>query len=191
MSLEIYVGPMFSGKTTKLIHMYIANKHSNKIIIDYDLQEKKGKVEVGNIINHNQYELSGAYKACAFRDLKNEDAFDSNQEYRDFLTAKHIYINECQFFPDLKDFVMSRLNTNANVYLYGLNGDYKQQQFGQTFELIPYCSHIETIKGMCKTCNSHAIVSYRTVQNTDLYLTDSTCYIPLCLQCFSSTTSHE
>ena len=36
MSLEIYIGPMYAGKTTKLMNLY--EQSTNSIIIDYILE---------------------------------------------------------------------------------------------------------------------------------------------------------
>ena len=66
-----------------------------------------------------------------------------NYYYNMFHESCDIYINECQFFPDLKVFVLDMMSLNKNVYIYGLDGDFKQDIIGQTLELIPYCSRIE------------------------------------------------
>ena len=41
MSLEIVIGPMYSGKTTSLITKYQRNSGLNKIIIDYAMSESE------------------------------------------------------------------------------------------------------------------------------------------------------
>jgi thymidine kinase len=193
MTLEIYVGPMFSGKTTRMISMFSSNQRSDKVVIDYDLSRVKGSVTIDNLINHNEFELSHVYKACSFDDLSKETSYSANiiSSYEHLLHANHIYINECQFFPDLKVFVLECLRKNKCVYLYGLDGDYKQELFGQTAELIPYCTYIEKIKGTCDACNERSVISYRTTNDKELYLPDSDSYIPLCLRCLQSTNKLE
>ena len=57
MSIEIYIGPMFAGKTTKLISMYNENKDSNKVVIDYNKE-----LSINNLINHTTIKLEKAYK---------------------------------------------------------------------------------------------------------------------------------
>ena len=53
--LHLYLGPMYAGKTTKLIHMYDSNKDLNKVIIDFEPVEYcyEGKVK-----NHNNIEMN-------------------------------------------------------------------------------------------------------------------------------------
>tara|TARA_B100000424_G_scaffold266920_1_gene258823 strand:+ start:502 stop:1026 length:525 start_codon:yes stop_codon:yes gene_type:complete len=170
MSIEIYIGPMFAGKTTKLISMYNENKDSNKVVIDYNKE-----LSINNLINHTTIKLEKAYKGPYLSLIQ--------EKYKNILSKKYIYINECQFFPDLKTFVLKCLDQNINVYLYGLDGDYKQDLFGQTMELIPYCSYIEKIKGTCQKCTMDSIVSYRTTNDTEIYLPNNNIYIPLCFKC--------
>ena len=45
------------------------------------------------------------------------------------LNASSIFINEAQFYPDLVDFVKHFMKTK-NIYVYGLDGDFKQEKIG-------------------------------------------------------------
>lgn len=173
MSIEIYIGPMFAGKTTKLISMYNNNENNSKIVIDYNEQFCIEKLK-----NHTTIELENVYKGPSLVSIENK--------YKNIFSKKYIYINECQFFRDLKEFALKCLSKNIHIYLYGLDGDYKQDLFGQTMELIPYCSYIEKIKGTCKICTKSSLVSHRTTNETSVYLPNSNLYIPLCLTCLKN-----
>lgn len=172
MSLQIYIGPMFAGKTTKMINMFSFDRNK-KIAIDY--KDNSDEVTIESLYNHNNFMLEKTYKT---KHLKSLWTYDNT-----LIQSQNIYINECQFFSDLKEFVLECLKKNKNVYLYGLDGDYKQSIFGQTFELIPYCDYIEKIKGMCHCCNNESLISYRTSSQKEQYLPNNDCYIPLCIKC--------
>ena len=172
MSLEIYIGPMYAGKTTKMMEMYYKNNCPLKIVVDYCDHEHG--VSMSSLNNHNNTTLHGVYKVKTLLSLC---------ESHDASIAQHVYINECQFFPDLYEYVIQCLKRDVCVYLYGLDGDFKQELFGQTMSLIPYCSHIEKIQGTCNTCSNSSILSYRTCENKEVYLPNSDVYIPLCLKC--------
>ena len=175
MSLEIYVGPMFAGKTTKMIYMVLENQSNDKIAIDY---QEEDEICIRKLCNHNNIALKNVYSTKYLEKLWKED--------NTMVRAKHVYINECQFFMDLKPFVLECLKQEKNVYLFGLDGDFRQNTFGQTMELIPFCNHLEKITGICQNCNNDSVISYRKTANQELYLLDSTCYIPLCLLCYNN-----
>lgn len=175
MTLQIYIGPMFAGKTTKMIQMISFDRYT-KIAIDYKDDSKKVTIEP--LQNHNEFTLKNVYKT---KYLKSLWEYDNTLIY-----SQNIYINECQFFSDLKEFVIDCLKKNKNIYLYGLDGDFKQNKFGQTFDLIPYCDYIEKIKGICNCCSNESIISYRTSSQIQQYLPDSNSYIPLCLKCMNA-----
>ena len=172
MTLQIYIGPMFAGKTTKMIQMFSFDRDT-KIAIDY--KDNSDEVTIEPLQNHNDFILENTYKTKYLKSLWDYD----NILFR----SQNIYINECQFFSDLKEFVLECLKKNKNIYLYGLDGDFKQTIFGQTFELIPYCDYIEKIKGTCHCCSNESLISYRTSSQKEQYLPNNDCYIPLCLNC--------
>lgn len=193
MSLEIYIGPMYAGKTTRLINMYNI-ENENSIIIDYNIDETTNEniVEKSPLVNHDEIFVNGIYKTKKLNNLYNMDNYSLfsddlvHEFYGSFILAQTIYINECQFFPDLKNFVLRCIKNKINVKLFGLDADFKQEIFGQTFELIPYCSRLEKLQGKCNKCKNNSVVSHRITENKSKYLPDCTQYIPLCLECYNN-----
>lgn len=192
MSLEIVIGPMYSGKTTSLISAYQAIADVNKIIIDFDLSEKNTNyVSHGSMESHGGLIVPNVYKCKKLSYLLKKQHYKMKAQgvvdyfYQMFTESKYIFINECQFFPDLKMHVLELLMAeNKHVYLYGLDGDFKQEIMGQTFDLIPYCNKIKKKTGKCKHCDNKSIISHRTHTSREVYLADPDCYIPLCLSCY-------
>jgi len=195
MSLEIYIGPMYAGKTTKLIQKYMNEPDLNKIIIDYNIHTNKTNNEENYVFHscmqtHDGIVAPNVYKCkklTGLNDKKNYQMFSNDTleyYYSMYANSRHVFINECQFFPDLKNFVLSLLRFNINVYLFGLDGDFKQQLMGQTMNLLPYSSKIEKLKGKCSKCDNLSIISHRITNDKQIYLPDETAYIPLCLSCY-------
>jgi len=199
--LHIYLGPMYAGKTSKLLEMFNLNKDPNKVILDY---AEKG-CYVGVLENHNHIQQ---------RAIKTKNLMDVHSIYKctghlalchdmisvyDNDTSKHkelyvikdsvefansIYINEAQFFPDLYEFVLEQLNLKKDVYLYGLDGDFQQKKMGSILDLIPYCDYVCKMKSVCNQCANDAIFSKRITDSKEQYLVDENAYIPLCRNCF-------
>ena len=189
MSLEIYFGPMYAGKTSKLIQMYKDNKNTDKVIIDYDISEISYGIVFSCMTSHINKTMNKVLKCKELDKLYNKDNYaifteDLLTYYYDLFTnSKYIYINEAQFFPDLKEFVLNMLSYGKNVYIYGLDADFKQEKFGYIWDLIPYATNVEKLTDKCEKCDNSSIISNRITKDTEQYLTDEKNYIPLCLNC--------
>ena len=189
MSLKIFLGPMYAGKTSKLIKMYKEDTNENKVIIDYDISEVSYGVLFGSLSSHVNKTINSVLKCKELKLLYNQEKYAIFSEdllvhyYNLFQNSNNIYINEAQFFPDLKEFVLKMLPYGKNIYIYGLDADFKQEKFGQIWDLIPYATTIEKITDKCEKCDNPSIISHRISENTEQYLTDEKCYIPLCLNC--------
>lgn len=110
-----------------------------------------------------------------------------------------ILIDEAQFFTDLKIFCEYFIIKNAQIFVYGLNGTYKQKAWNSIIDLIPIASNIKILKGICQVngCIRDSIVSRKHIEFLDENddqepdLGDSgnnktNKYISLCFECHKS-----
>lgn len=195
--LKIYLGPMYSGKTTELIRNYNRFRKYKQLIIDFDteIECKKDKIVIelesnlyyyeDNLCNHNKQEIQ-----CL--NLANINTLEQFYiQNTDIINdVKIIHINEAQFFHDLKQVVINLIEKyKVNIYLYGLDGDFKRNKFGELIDLIPYCDSITKLKGVCNNCDNNALFSHRTCKgDQQMLINDSNedKYIPLCRDCYLS-----
>jgi thymidine kinase len=136
--LELILGPMFSGKTSRLIQIrkkycvldipilvikpIIDNRYSkNSVIVthDGDTIDCVSRYKLSDIIDLDKYEV--------------------------------IIVEEGQFFPDLYVNIMEWVKTKK-VYVAGLNGDASQNLFGDIYKLLPHADEIVFLKALCKIC---------------------------------------
>ena len=64
MTLELYLGPMYAGKTTKMIRMFRANPNAHKVSIDFNTEtthESEGRVVVERMNTHDNVILDNVY----------------------------------------------------------------------------------------------------------------------------------
>ena len=157
--LDIIIGPMFAGKSTELIKrirkLNVLNKKyiSVKPIIDKRYSEKQ-------IVSHNNDRIN-----CSCFDSIDDFISDINLNNLDT-----VFIEEGQFFPDLKNGVLRLVEEfNCNVVIVGLDGDSNRNKFGQILDLIPYCDTCTKISALCKRCNdgTPAIFSHRNNNSTN------------------------
>ena len=161
--LSITVGCMYAGKTSKLMQ----NKPEGQtIIIDYDRCEAP---YVSTLYSHDNVNVD-----C----IKTDDL--SKLDMRIF---DNIMINEAQFFKGLVPFVKMCLEDSKHIYIYGLDGDFKQEKFGEILDLIPLCDTYVKLYAKC-ICGKDAPFSKRLSANQQQYLPNDT-YRPSCRSCLT------
>ena len=202
MSLHITLGPMYASKTTSLIQKFntLHNVNHHVIVLDYDT-ERQDKFYEGVLANHNGITIPCIKCSKLFDVLdiyKKRGNFQMSHEFdplNDFglsvemhetrnavLNADFILINEAQFYPDLVEFVKKFIH--KNIYVYGLDGDFKQERIGHILDIIPLCDSVQKLKAIC-ACGEPAIFSkIVTPESHDQYQPNAQ-YIPVCRKCLS------
>ena len=160
--LSLTLGCMYAGKTSALIRDIPQNQ---SLVIDYAMLDPYSST----LYSHDNVGVP-----C----IKTSDL--SKLDISIFDT---ILINEAQFFKGLVDFVKSALDDGKHVYVYGLDGDFKQDLFGEILFLIPLCDTYVKLYAKCK-CGKKASFSKRLSKNKDQYRPDDT-YVPCCRSCFN------
>jgi len=178
--ITLIYGPMFSGKTTKLIEIYrtLLKMHKKCIAINYELDTRYGK---NKIISHDGLAID-CYS------IINLDAFINNSPTKELIAnADYIFINEAQFFDSIYTSVLYLNETlGKNVILCGLDLDYKRQKFGTMMDLVIKSTKLFKMTGKCVKCGGASCYSHRLVNNTNYFqiLIGTSEYIPLCETCY-------
>ena len=177
-TLRLIIGPMYAGKTSKLIETY-TNAMSNNLNIIVLTHSSEIRYSIDNLSTHDQKQIS-----CFKYDKINTFIQDKQNE---IARASVILIDEAQFFEDLLEIKGLVDNYHKNVYIFGLDGDFKRQKFGQILDLVPHCDSIEKLTSLCNTCNETAIFSCRIINSEQqLLIGSSDSYVPLCRNCYNS-----
>ena len=165
--LHLIIGPMFSGKTSELLR--IAKR----------LESINLKVLLLNYNEDTRYSTT---------DMKTHDnnglpcKFISHFDNLDYINYDIICINEAQFFPRLIMFCNKVLNENKTLYVSGLDGDYKQEKFGEILDLIPLADTVTKLHAFCNICKDRTKAHFtkRLVTNKSQKLIGTDIYIPVC-----------
>ena len=175
--LEIIIGPMFSGKTGFLVDIYRKAKfcNNNIVVVNY-IGDKR----------YSQTELS-THDKVMIPCIQIEELSQLDMNFKDQITkAEIILINEGQFFKDLFKWVSNLVeNTNKRIYVCGLDGDFKQNKFGEILDLIPISDKTTKLNALCAVCKdgTPAPFSFRCSKETQQTLIGSDNYIPVCRKC--------
>ena len=180
-SLQLFVGPMYAGKTSKLIETYEECIDSeNRVIVLTHSDEIRYSID--KLSTHDQKKID-CFKYDTITSFINEKA-DAIKE------CKVILIDEGQFFKDLLEILPLINQLHKHVYVFGLDGDFKRNKFGQILDLIPHCDRIQKLHAKCNVCSNQAIFSHRTNDSSEQVLIgNESVYQPLCRDCYNSKQS--
>jgi len=180
--LEIIIGPMYSGKTSKLFEIYKQCKFCDipVAVINHSFDKRYHETLMSN---HDKIMIP-----CI---QTNDLALWYNENHPENLIVKNadvILINEAQFFHDLYEVVIDMLKNNKKVYVCGLDGDFERKKFGRILDLIPFCDTVTKLTSLCSICKNGnlAIFSMRITDETEQTIIGSENYLPVCRSCYDT-----
>jgi thymidine kinase len=179
--LKLIIGPMFSGKSTKLLELIRKYKIINYKVMIMKHSIDKRYSEEDEIVSHNK----DSEPCISLSNLN--DVFIKNEWIKQYNDSKVIFIEEAQFFTDLFEFVKKALVDNKTIFVVGLNGDSNMMNFGDIHKLLPICDDIELLKACCKICmdETSALFSKRISSDEgQVYVGGGDEYIPVCRKHF-------
>lgn len=188
--LELIIGPMFSGKTSKLLEIYKQCLFCNipVCIINHSIDTRYSETMLST---HDKI-MAPCLRTNELNALwVTDNSFTEPQMYKMNKTVRNskvILINEGQFFPDLYEVVLDMIKHNKRVYICGLDGDFERKRFGTILDLIPHCDSITKLTSLCSLCKngSRGIFSMRLTNEKQQTLIGSDNYIPVCRTCYEN-----
>ena len=170
--IELILGPMFSGKSTRLIeqmrkYVYKAKK---TIMVKYYADQRYS--EKSEVVTH---------------DLIKYDSINCKLLGNSFHTLKQydvIGIDEGQFFADLVEVCEELALMGKIILIAALNGDFRMEPFPVIQRIISKSDKIKLLKAYCFNCHKDAKFSLRIVQSNETVLIGAgEAYKPACREC--------
>ena len=149
-SLDIIMGPMFSGKSTELIRRLNIFSELNfpTLYINSKLDDRSSK----DFSTHNPT-IKSIGKIASIK-LEHDFSIELLQKNIDLDTFNVIGIDEAQLFKGLEKVVIELVQKyNKKVIIAGLNGDYKREKFGEIIDLIPFADNVSKLNSVCSFCS--------------------------------------
>ena len=173
MSLDVVIGPMFSGKSSYVLS--VISRYSALgvpvLVITHESDTRYGQ---GFVATHD-----GRNAPCIHtRDLDSVD----------IAAYKVIIVDEAQFFKHLVPFVEWAVDTHhKHVYLVGLDGDSNRRKFGDILDCIPLADRVLRLTSFCRRCadGTLGLFSYRReYSDQQVIVGGSNQYETLCRNCY-------
>jgi len=181
--LEIFIGPMWSGKTSELVKLHKQNVYCEIPVLAINYMHDT-RYSIDTICTHDLVNIP--CETCI--NLGEISDITNGIINQNFKSAQVILINEGQFFKDIVSWVKCAVEVhNKQVYICGLDGDFKREAFGDLLSLIPFCDKVTKLHSLCGYCKEkYAIFSHRNSNEGIQELIGSEQYVPLCRTCYNS-----
>ena len=185
--LEIILGGMYAGKTSRLVEIYKQCVFCNitVAVINHSIDIRYDDLDNEFLSTHDQIKIPCIKTNLLFDTMAHgqDNIFNSKLS---ILSRQVILINEGQFFPDLEEFVKLLLTQRKHIYVCGLDGDFERKKFGQIIDLIPLCDKVTKLTSLCSICKNGTpgIFSKRISTETKQTVVGSDNYIPVCRNCY-------
>jgi thymidine kinase len=170
--IELILGPMFSGKSTRLIeqmrkYVYKAKK---TIMVKYYADQRYS--EKSEVVTHDLIK----YDSINCKLLRN--SLETLKQY------DVIGIDEGQFFADLVEVCEELALMGKIILIAALNGDFRMEPFPVIQRIIAKSDKIKLLKAYCFNCHKDAKFSLRIVQSNETVLIGAgEAYKPACREC--------
>lgn len=177
--LTVINGPMFSGKTSRLISICSANVIAGNSVTVFK-PAKDDRYDINHIVSHSLEKFA----AYPIREAKDAYPILDKRDGSDI-----VCFDEAQFFDNgIVDVIMSMYGTlTKEVICAGLSQDSDGRPFGCMPYLMAVADNIINLKAVCSKCRSvdKATRTFRKVENNEQVLVGgSDKYEANCFSCW-------
>ncbi len=189
MSLTVVSGVMFSGKSSYLLKHAAAISPDQRLLlkpaIDTRYSERQIVTHQGHVMN-----------AHVLQSINDIDQYLKPMPYHAHSRITHIFIDEGQFLPGLKDKILELMH-DYHIMVAGLDLTFDKKRFGDILDLYPYADQWIHLKARCDSaltetkCSRKAQYTHRLVQSDQTILIGGhESYLPVCAECYDQLNRH-
>ena len=197
--LEVIVGPMFSGKTERLIARLHRAQYARKrvrILKPAHDTRTQGQIASRAVTPEGAVEVTATLSAIMVRNAADfaraiaDDAYDV------------LAVDEAQFFPldepmtdslgwfgrAIRELLRAKAHSDLRIIVAGLNMDFAEAPFGPMPGLMAMADTVEKLTGVCMICGSDdGFISHRIVPgDAQLVVGDAGEYQVRCRSCYEA-----
>lgn len=184
MTLEVIIGPMFSGKTSELIRLVEREVYAKKkgaiFKIAFDKRYSARQVVTHNGLRYDAYTVASSDQGLRkIEELARSKGLDA------------IGVDEVNFFPEAIVGLLDKLAEKRKVIACGLNLNFKAEPFRSTMELAARADHVRYLSAVCVVCGQEATRTQRLVagkpapkESPVIVVGGKEMYEPRCRNCY-------
>ena len=157
--LKLYVGPMFSGKSTKLLQQIDRYKFAQKNVICFKPKMDNRYTSEGFIVTHNDVHVK-----CHLVDSGKEllTLFDKENEKNNYSV---VAVDEAFMIDDIAQACLNLFyNKKLDVLVSSIDLSASLVPFEDVSVLLSHATHIKKCKAVCTECGADASYTLRKFQ---------------------------
>ena len=186
MTLEVIIGPMFSGKTSELIRLVereiYAKRRGAIFKASFDRRYSEKEVATHNGLRYAAYSIAAT-----------EDGIRKIPELVKTEGLDAIGVDEVNFFPKHIVKTLDELAYTKRVIACGLNMNFKAEPFPSTMELAARADRVRYLSAVCVKCGQEATRTQRLIagkpapKNSPIIVVGGKeMYEPRCRDCYEA-----
>lgn len=184
MTLEVIIGPMFSGKTSELIRLVEREVYAKKkgaiFKIAFDKRYSARQVVTHNGLRYDAYTVASSDEGVdRIREIANSNGLDA------------VGVDEVNFFPLSVVGLLDELAARKRVIACGLNLNFRAEPFQTTMELAARADRVRYLSAVCVVCGQEATRTQRLVggkpapkESPVIIVGGKEMYEPRCRDCY-------
>ncbi len=186
-TISLILGPMFSGKTTRMIDSCRRWAYTGRtiLVIKYakDCRYAESQQQGACLSSHSDIRQASEEGNARASAIRVEAALTLSGVAA--VSEEVIGIDEGQFYPDLVEYCARWAAEGRHVIVAALDGDFLQRPFGRTLELVPQSEEVTKLRGICMRCRDReAAFTHRLGGSTALMeIGAAEAYETLCRAC--------
>ena len=184
MTLEVIIGPMFSGKTSELIRLVEREVYAKKkgaiFKIAFDKRYSTKQVATHNGLRYDAYTVASSEEGIRrIEEVTRVDRLDA------------IGVDEVNFFPEGVVDLLDRLAEHKRVIACGLNLNFRAEPFPTTMQLAARADSVRYLSAVCVVCGQEATRTQRLIggrpapsNSPTIVVGGKELYEPRCRNCY-------
>lgn len=178
--LTVIAGPMFAGKTTKLLTLFSVLSNLNYSILCFKAEARKTG-GMGHTRSHDERPLPVIYVSM--------DEPEKILQYVGKDGIQKVIIDAVHFFPKSKilKIIDTLLSQGIDVYVNGVIYDYRKKEYGATKDLMKLADDALELFSICVRCAGRAEHTERISggheQSIGTTGAQKASYVPVCAKC--------
>lgn len=173
-TLTVYVGPMFSSKTTKLLLQLERAKYQGKRILAF-----KPAIDVrysdSQIVSH------GGWSHTALTVKDGADILEKLSEAE--TTPEVVAVDEAFMIPGVAEVLVWLYKTGIDVVVSTLDLSFQAKPFPEVEKLLAWATHIEKCSAVCTECGRDAYYTHKKqMDGGEIQVGGSELYEPRCFR---------
>ena len=162
-NMTVFVGPMFSGKSSHLLQQHIWKNHAgdSSLLVKPAFDDRYATEEV---VTHNNLKVT-AVNVTSVDDINRIILRDGEP------TFKNLMIDECQFFIEphfhgnIVECVKNLLKNQINIYAAGLDMDWRGDPFYVSAMFLAMADDAVKLKSVCSKSGKPATKTYKKTKS--------------------------